>query len=722
MGRINNINKYKQTELTGETIILGSRKPFGETVNYDINDIAQYISQFIEGGGTTPMNQNNRVIMKNIYYTGSDKIEDKVNAQNLFEVKEDEILILLDTFIKEHIEEVNGLENVVHTLLFKHYLFKKGKGLYGDGGDITTSDDYYLLKETNAYTFPDSDPIVYTVVTNDVYNPSEAVNNSFDSYNIESSTDVYFHFIDDKEFNQSIYRFVGDSGIYGNGGSLSEPEDFLIIEVFNSDSEYSQSKTSDLINDGELGRLNERYITSLDLPRLLSLQSVTSNGNETDDSVISKKSFIINSNDNNSYLGGLHNYDDSYAYLELGDDADNRMVVKNELVLFRKNGVDYKISTEGDTSIPSIDTVYRLPLQSGRLVTDEEFKSDRVELDISYPEWGIHIGDTQNQFNTKVFEEVESKIDEEGGTMIGNLSLEKEASLSKSSDDNIVTLLSPISANYNTLTTGAIVLSHPYTVSGRIQMEVSVSKRQSSEDKKEKYYISFSVENSSTIGSQDLQAICVSNNGDVKDVRVGFNGSDMVVVIDSHLLSESIDSRRITVDNIVIMGDYANDESWKSDWSLTTTNNLAGYTLTSMDTYLISSDNSSIEHNTLTGLQGGTTGEYYHLTEAEYDKVGGRVVIPLIEFELPSSTSSPDYENFAALDIMDICPVVDMNYVDWEIVWGDVSGMYKLSGNKDYIVSLKWSSGNCFQIEGKTGADNGLNIREDMNPKLILYY
>lgn len=726
MGRINNINRYKQTELTGETIILGSRKPFGETVNYDINDIAQYISQFIEGGGTTPMNQNNKVILRNAFFEGSDKIEDRVNAQEPFEVKEDEIFIFVTPKTTSHHRTDGSTITTTVTLGLKYWLFKKGKGWYGVGEDLTTTNDFFLLKETNELTFPTEDPIVYSIITTVPTDPADAVNNSSDSYNIVTGTDVYFYLVNNKGIEQAIYRFVGNAGLYGNGGDLAVSGDFLLIEDFNNYGGDSVSKTSDLLNDGETGQAGEKYITNLDLPSLTNLQKVTDNGSRTTNMVTSSNSFRIGKTTELTTLGGLYNSSDDFAYLELGNDTDDSFSAKFNELLWVKGGYGYRISLEGDGGLPLGNQVYRLPLRSGRLMTEADIKSKSMELETAYPDWGIGIGDSQDDFNTKSFSEIQNKIDKSGGTMEGDLKFEQGASLTKESGEKVVNIISPTSLNSTSNNTGAIVISHPYTVSGRIQMEVSVSKRMSSEDRKEKYFISFSVENGSTIGSQDLQAICITNNEDIKTVKVGFEGSNLVVVIDDDLISTLTENRRVTVDNVVVMGNNADDVSWRNQWETNIVGNISGYNLTGVDTTLITSSVAPSptveEHNDLIGLQGGAANEYFHLTSEEYANLGGRVIIPLIAFTLPSSTTHPATETFAPVDILDICPIVDMNYVDWEITWKEGDDVSKLSGNKDFTTTLKWSSGKCFQLEGFTAAANNLAIRLDMNPKLILYY
>lgn len=110
----------------------------------------------------------------------------------------------------------------------------------------------------------------------------------------------------------------------------------------------------------------------------------------------------------------------------------------------------------------------------------------------------------------------------------------------------------------------------------------------------------------------------------------------------------------------------------------------------------------------------------------ETTPVKDRVVIPLPSgkgITLPSM--SGDYkEPFTPIELFNICPSVDLDYIDWEITWKYGGIMYKASAVGDYNLQLVWSSGNCFQLTGQTMSDMEYVIvgTGSSDAKLILYY
>lgn len=110
----------------------------------------------------------------------------------------------------------------------------------------------------------------------------------------------------------------------------------------------------------------------------------------------------------------------------------------------------------------------------------------------------------------------------------------------------------------------------------------------------------------------------------------------------------------------------------------------------------------------------------------ETTPVKDRVVIPLPSgkgITLPSM--SGDYkESFTPIELFNICPSVDLDYIDWEITWKYGGIMYKASAVGDYNLQLVWSSGNCFQLTGQTMSDMEYVIvgTGSTDAKLILYY
>lgn len=249
MAKINNLDAFPEDlTITDKDYLIGSSwDDNGRTKNYKVTVLAEFIAAYIENGNTTPIVQNNKTIVEKSNDTDNNNIEnvwDAVNNKANFSVADDEI------YLFEHI--YNDTSGGTTSIVISYWWFLRGKGNYGVGGTAVSEGNFFLMK-TNNIVVEGEDPVVYYLNHTNISNASEAVNNSSESYSIANGDDVYFvirpsFLLSQKRIGGKIYRFVGDAGTYGNGGSTSLTEDFLLVEDLNN---RVITKTSQLINDGD---------------------------------------------------------------------------------------------------------------------------------------------------------------------------------------------------------------------------------------------------------------------------------------------------------------------------------------------------------------------------------------------------------------------------------------------------------------------------------------
>lgn len=176
MARINNINKYKQTELNNDSILLGSKSPNGETVNYNVVDVALFVAGYIGDieAGIQSIQAGNNITIDNtdpqnpiISSTGElQGLQSVLNEGNLITLpaREGSINGIHMTVTPESFEESKS------EWLFPYAVVSKG-GTKGGQFSIQVNDDGYIGIATSIGTNDDN-----THVSNNLYYGGLALN------------------------------------------------------------------------------------------------------------------------------------------------------------------------------------------------------------------------------------------------------------------------------------------------------------------------------------------------------------------------------------------------------------------------------------------------------------------------------------------------------------------------------------------------------------------
>lgn len=180
------------------------------------------------------IDQNNTVPEYTVGGVNIASISEAMNTVGNLTVTEIQNYIIKHTYAKFKGEE-GKLSS--YELIYRSFLFKPGKGQYGvNSGVQTVDDDYFLLKQTSSESIniiPGQDPVVVTIVTLDIEtSPDILVNTSRDTYVINAGEDYYFVMQSlQKTFPSpnKTYRYVGDPGTFGLGGTTTQPEDFILV-------------------------------------------------------------------------------------------------------------------------------------------------------------------------------------------------------------------------------------------------------------------------------------------------------------------------------------------------------------------------------------------------------------------------------------------------------------------------------------------------------------
>lgn len=240
MAKIKNTRIYpRDLEISGEELLVGSdTDERGKTKNYRIRDIARYV---FEGRVIEGIDQNNISRIVDVGELnpegGNRSVSDAVNALVEFEVYEDEIFYF-SCFTERRTEPSLGFSQEVHERVLVNYLylFRKGKGIYGRAINNETTpvseSDFILLnkEEIRLPSIFDKQPVVYHVSNPSGLSAVDAINNSGRLYDALGDSDVYFQVSNVLgKTSNSVYRFVGPSGTYGDGGDLMQNSYILTL-------------------------------------------------------------------------------------------------------------------------------------------------------------------------------------------------------------------------------------------------------------------------------------------------------------------------------------------------------------------------------------------------------------------------------------------------------------------------------------------------------------
>ena len=255
MARINNKGEYPDDlVITGRESLIGSDID-GETENYPIDLIKDYISQ-----NTDNIEVNNIIQPFYTIIAEGDTILDAVEAVNnsaMFTITGNQVVYFRIPRVKEGENVGGGGSNIAtpntNTLIFDYYwLQRSGKGTYGIGGSKTVNvSNLLLFKTSEAYSLPPSEnglpPRVIRLVTDNINTPPENILNNYPTnFTITNDEDVYFEIREVETEGVSgtppvytgemkVYRFVGDAGIYGlTGDDDAVSSDFVAYSINNT--------------------------------------------------------------------------------------------------------------------------------------------------------------------------------------------------------------------------------------------------------------------------------------------------------------------------------------------------------------------------------------------------------------------------------------------------------------------------------------------------------
>ena len=229
----------------------GPQEEDGVSENYAIDEIASYVSAFIEAGGVTPIDHNNLIptLIPNGSSAGFESVAEAVNASTSFEVTELQILHIINSYQTPGLQ-VSGSINIKTD----YHFLAIGKGSYGIGGTELTDADFVLIRSsTNAVipapTTPGNTLGIYTINTANFTTPiDDLVDSENQVITVDANEDVYIlvneiGLVAQGGFlGRKIYRFIGATGTYGlASGNATEPGDYLLLEEFNSGTQISSS-------------------------------------------------------------------------------------------------------------------------------------------------------------------------------------------------------------------------------------------------------------------------------------------------------------------------------------------------------------------------------------------------------------------------------------------------------------------------------------------------
>lgn len=178
------------------------------------------------GDGSGSFNQNNIPVAIPFNYSGEPTEQNlalAVNSLPPFIVSDKQIAFFLATNPDQPIEQSKKVTFVLKNV---------GKGNYGQGGTVLTSDNILILAVgvPNIYDIlpnPRTQIIDLGTITGDV---SEAVNALNPPVQVQGQADGYVVFKATIDVNDSDYLFLSEGGIYGEGATQTTIEDFLLLQ------------------------------------------------------------------------------------------------------------------------------------------------------------------------------------------------------------------------------------------------------------------------------------------------------------------------------------------------------------------------------------------------------------------------------------------------------------------------------------------------------------
>lgn len=234
----------KDLQITGQEKVIGTDTT-GETLNYKIDDIRDYIASTAEG-----FEQDNiRVVITTYTATSLNySVADMINNDQFFWGGEPEPgepkLTILDKWIPIVRVPVELSTGNSESLYYHYYLLlNRGKGTYGLNGTTSVSSlDFLRLREVELEVITSDNilpPKVFNLVSQgSTIVPHTDVDNSSLTFNLNENRDYYFKIfrqpssglLQQNVTDYKLYRFLGDNGVYGSGGSSTVSDDYLLIE------------------------------------------------------------------------------------------------------------------------------------------------------------------------------------------------------------------------------------------------------------------------------------------------------------------------------------------------------------------------------------------------------------------------------------------------------------------------------------------------------------
>lgn len=224
MTRIKNLTRFpiKEIPVVGDTVIGSDSQNNGKTVNFRIESV---------GGGASII-QNNRAKVINFGvasspFDGTPLISNAINAlpdlsTDYKTVLEDEIVLFEGwVFTGRRVSTFNT-----------YMIVGNGKGIYGENGDITlTEDDIKLVESSLVTNFPpladDPNANIIDVGALDGTDVLTVINEEVAGFTVVAGTNWYFEGTVDG--NRILYGFKGANGTYGSGNTPMTSDDIFLI-------------------------------------------------------------------------------------------------------------------------------------------------------------------------------------------------------------------------------------------------------------------------------------------------------------------------------------------------------------------------------------------------------------------------------------------------------------------------------------------------------------